>query len=345
MRPTLFRATLVLFLLVSTACRYDSTGPGYPGNTGYPMPDGLWTASASPGAVLHLALEKLTGTGDRVPSTTITTPSAGLSDLVGVAFDRDGTMWVTSQDDSRLLAFTQSDLAVSGARVASKTITASAGSLTRPVALAFDEARHLWVANPDNGTVVRFDPAQLAASGAPAPAVVLHVFNHPTALAFDDNGGLWVSDREAQTVTLYPDSELVASGDPNSSIVLHSSAVSGIHNPTGIAFDAGNNLWILNSASNTLIVFSPGRRSLIGSPPPNVTISSANSSLGIPVGLAFDASGDLWVMNGGGVLEKFAKADILATGAPATIARLVVSGHSLFWSVAFWPIPAGLPLH
>ena len=50
-------------------------------------------------------------------------------------------------------------------------------------------------------------------------------------------------------------------------------------------------------------------------------------------------------MGGTGVVTKFAAASLGVSGAPAPIARLKVSGHSVFWSLAFWPKPAGLPLN
>jgi hypothetical protein len=67
--------------------------------------------------------------------------------------------------------------------------------------------------------------------------------------------------------------------------------------------------------------------------------------LSIPIGLAFAEDGSLWVAGGTGVLAEFARASLGVSGAPAPIAQIKVRGHVLFWSAAFWPKPAGLPLN
>jgi len=90
-------AKLALLLGALVGCGYDSTTPYPPGPS---VQDGLWTASASNPAILRLSPDQLLTTGDRVPATAITTPSADLFELNGIAFDTDGTLWVTSQDDS-----------------------------------------------------------------------------------------------------------------------------------------------------------------------------------------------------------------------------------------------------
>jgi hypothetical protein len=57
----------------------------------------------------------------------------------------------------------------------------------------------------------------------------------------------------------------------------------------------------------------------------------------LPEGLAFDSDGSLWVMGGDGVLVKFESASLRATDAPEPNVRLALTGHVLFWSIAFWP--------
>src|SRR5439155_727219 len=78
----------------------------------------------------------------------------------------------------------------------------------------------LWTASHDNGTLVRFDGAQLAVGGAPVPAVMLSGLGHPTSLAFDADGSLWVSDNVAQTIAKYRATDLTVSGSPAPAVVL-----------------------------------------------------------------------------------------------------------------------------
>jgi sugar lactone lactonase YvrE len=112
-----------------------------------------------------------------------------------------------------------------------------------------------------------------------------------------------------------------------------------------MAFDGAGNLWVANTGNNTVAAFTPPQLAGRGPVAPHVVLSSSRSSLDLPVGLAFDGAGSLWVVGGTGALTKFAPASLRASGAPAPSARLQIGGHTLFWSVAFWPKPAGLPLN
>ncbi len=342
MRLIVLRATSVFLLLFAAGCGNDATTPSPP----LPDPllqDGLWTVSGSPSAVLRLDPTQLSDTGERDPATILTTPSAPLHTLAGVALDAAGNLWIASEDDSLLLAFAPGALASSGYKAARTVITPTRGSLSGPIGLAFDPQHRLWVVNDQSATLVRFDTAQLAAGGAQAPAVVLSLPGSPVAIAFDAAGSLWVSDNQFHVISKYTADELAASGSPPPAFVL--TAADSLVNPTGLAFDAAGNLWVVNNGRNSLAAFSPAQLAGAGPLEPHIVISSNRGSLSIPVGLAFAEDGSLWVVGGAGALTKFAPASIGASGAPVPSARLKVSGHSVFWSVAFWPKPAGLPLN
>jgi sugar lactone lactonase YvrE len=336
------QATFVAAFTTVLGCGYDSTTP-YPSPAPTPaFEDGLWTASGSNPAILHLEPSQLLAGGDRTPVTAITTPSAALFSLNGIAFDTDGTMWIASQDDSVLVAFAPAALASSGSRTATTRITSIGGSLSGPTSLAFDAQHRLWVANAENGTIVRFDRAQLAAGGAVVPAVTISGLGRPNALAFDAAGSLWVS--KTNKVFSFSPAQLDTSGFLAPQVVISALGTS-LANPSGIAFDADGNLWVGNTGNHTLVAFSPAQLATTGSPPPNVVISSNAGSLNLPVGLAFDADGSLWVMGGADALEKFARTSLAASGAPSPSVRVRLIGYVLFWNVAFWPKPAGLPLN
>ena len=109
---------LIVLLALVAACGTDATAPMVP----LPPPpptsaqDGLWVVSGNPPAILRLDPTQLTDTGQRVPATIVTTPSAGLTTLAGVAFDAAGNLWVASDDDSLLLAFALAPLPAPGPR-------------------------------------------------------------------------------------------------------------------------------------------------------------------------------------------------------------------------------------
>jgi sugar lactone lactonase YvrE len=343
MRCTSFYATLVLLLPIAAACGDDTTTPR---RVPPPIPssqDGLWTVSGNPSAILQLDATQLSDTGPQDAATTLTTPSASLTTLAGVAFDAAGNLWVAGDDDSVLLAFSPGALAGSGSKAASMVVRATRGSLSGPIGLAFDARQRLWVVNHQNATLVRFDSAQLAAGGAQVPRVVLSVPGTPVALAFDAAGSLWVSDNENRAIYKYTAAQLAASGTPAPAFVL--TGGDSLVNPTGLAFDAAGNLWVANNGKSDLLAFTPAQLAGIGSPAPHVVIASNRGSLSIPIGLAFAEDGSLWVVGGTGVVARFAPASLDASGAPLPAVLIKVRDHVLFWSVALWPKPAGLPLH
>ncbi|MGH9261073.1 MAG: hypothetical protein ACRD08_14450, partial [Acidimicrobiales bacterium] len=194
--------TWSLLLPLVAACRDDSTTPN-PSPSPVPAQNGLWTVSGSASAILRLDPTQLSDTGERDPATTLTTPSARLQTLAGVAFDDAGDLWIASEDDALLLAFSSDALTSSGSKAARTVIAPMAGSFTGPTGLAFDAWGHLWVADFGTATLNRFDASQLAAGGAQAPAVVLHLAGHPTAIAFDAAGSLWVSHNQLNTIARF----------------------------------------------------------------------------------------------------------------------------------------------
>lgn len=344
MRNALCRSSLVALLVVATACSYDSSAPERFDEPISDVNDGLWIASGSSPAILRLAAPQLLAGGRQNPSATVTTSSATLFTINSLAFDRTGTLWVASEDDSLLLAFSPDALAASGFTAASRVIRPTQRSLRAPSAIAFDRLQRLWVANFETGTLVRFDPEQLAASGAPTPAVIISGLSHPTGIAFDAEGSLWVANSRSNTVEKYSGAQLEASGSPTPQVEL-SAIESSLSTPFALAFDVLGNLWVANVGKRTVVAFSPEALTASGSPAPRVALSSLEGSFGIPVGLAFDAQGSLWVVSGEGALHSFTSATLAATDAPEPSAELLLNGHTLLSGIAFFPVPLGLPIN
>jgi len=335
------QATFALAFTIVAGCGYDSSYTVAPPAPDSVAEDGLWTASGASPAILHLAPTQLLTDGNRTPATSISTSSAQLSELNGIAFATDGTMWVTSQHDSTLVAFAPTSLAHSGS--ADATVRISSAGLGGPTGLAFDKQRRLWVANLDHGSVVRFDPPQLASSGSPVPSVIIAGLGQPAALAFDADGSLWVSDIRRNKIASFSEAQISASGFLVPQVVISALGTS-LRNPAGIAFDSEGNLWVANASGQTIVAFTPAQLATSGSPAPHVVLSS-NAALGNPVGLAFDADGALWVAGDADAVEKFPRSSLGTTGAPAPSVRLTLANYTLFWNVAFWPKPSGLPLN
>lgn len=335
------RGLLLALVAASGSCDpIPTTAP-----SSYPsIPATLWTVSGGSAAIIGFDVGRLTGAGDLRPATVVTTPSARLFTLAGLAFDSSGTLWIASADDSLLVAFERASLSTSGSRVATTVIESVAGSLSAPAGLAFDRVHRLWVANHENGTLARFDVDQQSAGGPQQPAVVITGLGHPTALAFDAAGSLWVSDNVEHTISGFAAPQLESSGKHIPDVVLSASTSSLLH-PSGLAFDQEGKLWVANLGSQTVIAFGQDQLLRSGAPTPRRMLASQGTPLGVPVGLAFDDAGNLWVVEGTGSLVRFERASLDATGSVEPGVRFSLTDHSLLWSAAFWPTPHGLPLY
>jgi sugar lactone lactonase YvrE len=341
------RIARAFVFLIAAACDYSPPTGGYQQTVDPPVgvfPDGLWTVSGIPGEILGFDGSQLLATGAQTPATKLFTSSASLIRLNSVAFDDNGTMWVASEDDSLLLAFTPESNGVPGFTTPKIVIGSSGNSIAGPTGIAFDNARGLWVASFASGKLVHYTASQLTKSGSPVPSVVITGITHPTSLAFDGTGALWVTDLFANTVSRYLVGQLFTSGEKEPVIVLTSNGTSIAH-PTGIAFDASNNMWISNAVEQSVVAFRPPQRASTGSPTPFVTLKPTETTLAGPGGPAFDQTGNLWVVGASGTLSKFSLQTIAASGPAEPDVQIRISDHALTWSAAFWPKPVGFPLN
>jgi len=110
--------------------------------------------------------------------------SVSLDEPTALAFDRDGNQWVANCAGNNLLRFSATDINGNGAPTPEITLTSTAvttasgtaESLDCPEGISFDPGGNLWVSNAISdtfGSLAKFTPSQLAASGSPAPAVFL----------------------------------------------------------------------------------------------------------------------------------------------------------------------------
>jgi sugar lactone lactonase YvrE len=112
---------------------------------------------------------------DIIISTTLTGDES-LNNPAGLAFDKDGNLWVVNFYNNTLVKFSPDQLSKSGAPVPPVILNAISGSLSGPNGLAFDIAGNLWVSN-SNSTVIKLVAATLNKTGSPLPEVVLNGFS------------------------------------------------------------------------------------------------------------------------------------------------------------------------
>ena len=139
----------------------------------------------------------------------------------GLAFDPSGSLWISDEDNNRVLKFEppfsdgqSATLVVGQSNFTSKTCALSPSGLCNPSGMAFDSKGSLWVADYGNNRAIEFEPpfsnglsASIAigqsslstatctggaccAGYTPSQTVLCG----PTGLTFDGKGDLWVAD-------------------------------------------------------------------------------------------------------------------------------------------------------
>lgn len=240
-----------------------------------------------------------------------------------------GLLWMAAGDDA-VVGFTDAELSSRGGKAAGRKIALRGGRHAR--GLAFDANGDLWVSGGCDGTLRRIPAAQLAASGTPEPAAVLKPAGSGRCLdglAFGRDGRLWAADRAAGELLGFSPAQLGRSGAVTPAVVIRPPAAkrSALRHPCGLAFDARQHLWVSSTdGDDRLVMYTPAQLASSGGPEPAVVVTpSGKRALSSPSGLAFDATGDLWIADRG-VVVKLTPEQLAASGSPEPAASLAVDG-------------------
>ena len=182
----------------------------------------------------------------------------------------------------------------------SSPVTISAG-VNLPAALTFNRAGDLFVANRGNDTVTTYPSSSYATA---APTVITAGISFcpsgpcwPPALALDSTGDLFVVNDNNDTVTEYPANNLTTA----SPTVIPANSIRYTFITTALALDAAGNLYIANCFSSSMTEYKPPD-TVTEYPAGYYTTASPiiiTASIDCPLGLSFDASGNLFVLNHG----------------------------------------------
>jgi secreted PhoX family phosphatase len=180
---------------------------------------------------------------------------------------------------------------------------------------------NLWVANSNllggagPGFVSEYLPGQLAVSGHPTPNITLTdptQFVSPTGVVFDSAGDLFVavdSTRFAVGPVWVFKAATIASLSPGTNTIKADAKLSDSTTVESIngAFDSTGNLWVADCGANsTGEIYMFGKAILTtGAASATTVFQSASittpngteNTIDCPVGIVFDAQGNLWYTN------------------------------------------------
>jgi len=174
---------------------------------------------------------------------------------------------------------------------------------------------HLWVPqSASSSELIGYARSQLGTTGSPTPDVAISgTGSYSEGAALDNAGNLWISDLNGH-IYYFTAAQLASSGTPTPSTTMDATAYGGV---VGLAFDSSGNLWAADYGSSQLLAYTPAQLASGGAPTPTVVLSATSGSISSPVGIAFDASGDLWVVNLGATnIVEFTPSQLAATGSP-----------------------------
>lgn len=199
------------------------------------------------------------------------------------------------------------------------TVTAGATALAS-VTYSAEGPAGLWVANSQGSNQFsQFVASQLSASGSPTPTAVLNGGTNvgSTQAAFDHSGNLWSVDVNSNQLHEYTASQLSTPAASPAATITYAN----FGDIAGLAFDASGNLWIadygpceLDEYTAAQLAGASGTAAITPSLIVNPNCSQSRAFSG-PTSLAFDASGNLWVIDRDyGELDEFTAASLVATG-------------------------------
>jgi hypothetical protein len=175
-------------------------------------------------------------------------------------------LYVANDGDSNVLEF------LSPYTAAPATIN----NVTYAVAVAFDDAKNMFVTDYDTNAVLEFAPPY---TGSPIAMTASDVgktgLEEPYGIAFDDQKRMYIAD--------YGNNRVVVLKPPYTQKKAEQIITNGISQPIALAFDSSCNLWITNSVG------------FVSEFPPPYTGGILNVNVASPQSLAFDDKDDLFI--------------------------------------------------
>ncbi len=284
---------LMIFLLSLPAC-----GTGGGGTGGSPPPSTSFsppTGNSSPTSFGKIAIDSqnnvwvTTNTGlMEIPAKATSCATASDCPLfplgfgpAGIVVDSKNNIWVTN--DTSTGSVTKIPFGTTTCSSSPSSCPTFSG-FTSPTGIAVDSSNDIWVTNTGNGTVTEIPSGANSCSSCKT----FSGFTSPTGIAVDSKNNVWVTNTGNGTVTEITSGTTTCSSSTNCPTFL------GFSDPVAVT-TTGTTPWVANSGTGSS--YSPGV----------VEINSSCQSGGCPeithftqpVGLAFDTSGNLWVIDAG----------------------------------------------
>jgi sugar lactone lactonase YvrE len=233
--------------------------------------------------------------------------------LVGAAVDTNGNVYVSDAQFNTIRKITPTGvvttLAGSAGNRGHADGTGTSAQFNQPNGLGVDAAGNVYVADSGNDTIRKITPAGVVSTLAGSVGVAGHAdgtgtsaqFNSPAGLTSDSSGNLYEADQNDTIRRITPAGVVsTLAGIPG---IPGSNDGTGIgaqfNNPAGLAIDPAGNVYVTDSANDTIRMVTPGgvvttlagRVGVEGGADGTGTTALFNT----PIGVTVDGSGNLYV--------------------------------------------------
>jgi sugar lactone lactonase YvrE len=255
------------------------------------------------------------------------TPNQSGGQPVSSITDKQGAIWVTDQNNNRVLRFSppfkngkDADLALGQPDLSSSNpgFPPSANNLFVPTYMTFDSEGDLWLSDRNNCRVLEYTPpfstgmSAVLVLGQPNFNTRTCVSSQKTTsetegLVFDEAGDLWVVDRgDNRVVEFVPPfvngkAATVVIGQSDFTSATPQATQSGLNFPNGLVLLNGN-LWVADTKNNRTLEFDApfttgmGASVVLGQPDfGGADCNTTRNGECWAFGLAADPKGNLWL--------------------------------------------------
>ncbi len=293
-------------------------------------------------------------------TTDATGSAARFNGPAGVAVGSGGDIYVSDSGNNTIRKITSAGVVTTLAGTAgtggSANGTGTAALFNQPYGMAVDGSGNIYVVDTGNNMIREVTQAGVVttvagsiSSGSSDGTGGSASFNQPVGIAIDASGNLYVSDSGNGTIRKIASGGVVTTiaGTPGvSGYSDGTGAAAQFGSPRGLAVDGTGTLFVVDSANNTIRKITTGGvvTTIAGAPNQfaNQEGTGAQALFDVPVGMAVDGSGNVYVSSRLGYI--ISKGSVATTIAPAITlqpsSQTISSGSTVVFGVAATGTPA-----
>ncbi|MGH9120624.1 MAG: NHL repeat-containing protein, partial [Acidimicrobiales bacterium] len=316
-----------------------SSGLREPSGLAFDSAGDLYVADPPRDAVLVLPKTTTTLFGVSVTADTLSSVvDSQLGSPVAAAVDSSWDLFIDSvlgvgvsgglgvSDPGGIVAFPQHSGTIFGVPVTADhpTTIVTGSALSEAIDIAFDSAGNLYISNEGSGTISVLAKSTTTLFGVPVFANTLTTLEKgltdPAGLAFDAAGNIYVVEGGVSgTISVLPATTTTLFGVSVTANV-PTTVASLLGDPLGLAFDAAGDLYFGQALFGTISVLPATTTTLFGVPVTANAVTTVATTTSEPVGLAFDAAGNLYLSS----------VSISPTGFSGSVSVLAKANGSIF---------------